>query len=277
MKQHTIAFIGAGNMARSLIGGLISDGYQPALIIAADPDRIRLQDLENEFSIRTGMHNTSAVESANIVVIAVKPQVVERVAPEIAAALSRTDKLVISIAAGIRMVTLSRWLGQGTPLVRAMPNTPALVQSAATVLYANPAVSAEQRDIAESIMRAVGLTLWIDDETLMDAVTALSGSGPAYFFLVMEVLEQAGRKLGLPPETARLLTLQTAFGATKMALESGVDSATLRAQVTSPGGTTERALGTLREGGIEGLFERALKAARDRSIELSEKLGDHHG
>jgi len=264
-------------MARNLIGGLISDGYQPALIIAADPDRIRLQDLENEFSIRTGMHNTSAVESADIVVIAVKPQVVERVAPEIAAAFGRTDRLVMSIAAGIRMATLSRWFGQGTPLVRAMPNIPALVQSAATVLYANPAVSAEQRDIAESIMRAVGLTLWIDDETLMDAVTALSGSGPAYFFLVMEVLEQAGRKLGLPPETARLLTLQTAFGAAKMALESGVDSATLRAQVTSPGGTTERALGTLREGGIEDLFERALKAARDRSIELSEKLGDHHG
>ncbi|MBK8163624.1 MAG: pyrroline-5-carboxylate reductase [Gammaproteobacteria bacterium] len=277
MKQHTIAFIGAGNMARSLIGGLISDGYQPARIIAADPDQLRLQDLEQEFAIRTSTHNTSAVESADIVVIAVKPQVVERVAPEIGSALGRKDKLVISIAAGIRTATLSQWLGQGTPLVRAMPNTPALVQSAATVLYANHAVSTEQRDVAESVMRAVGLTLWIDDESLMDAVTALSGSGPAYFFLMMEVLEQAGRKLGLPPETARLLTLQTAFGATKMALESGVDSATLRVQVTSPGGTTERALSVLRDGGIEGLFERALKAARDRSVELSEKLGEHHG
>lgn len=276
MNRQTIAFIGAGNMARSLIGGLISDGYPPAGIIATDPDRQRLLDLGNDLGIRTDTRNAAAAEAADVTVIAVKPQVVEQIATEIGAALG-PGKLVVSIAAGIRVESLARWLGQETALVRAMPNTPALVQSAATVLYANPRVSATQRDTAESILRAVGLTLWIEDEELMDAVTALSGSGPAYFLLVMETLEQVGRKLGLPPGTARLLTLQTAFGAAKMALESGADSSALRAQVTSPGGTTERAIGVLRQGGIEDLFERALKAARERSIELSRMLGEHHG
>ncbi|MCC6303426.1 MAG: pyrroline-5-carboxylate reductase [Gammaproteobacteria bacterium] len=276
MNRQTIAFIGAGNMARSLICGLIGDGYPPASIIATDPDRQRLHDLANDLGIGTDARNAAAAAAADVTVIAVKPQVVERIAAEIGAALG-PGKLVVSIAAGIRVESLARWLGQDTALVRAMPNTPALVQSAATVLYANPRVSAGQRDIAESILRAVGLTLWIEDEDLMDAVTALSGSGPAYFFLVMETLEQTGRKLGLPPATARLLTLQTAFGAAKMALESGVDSAALRAQVTSPGGTTERAIGVLMQGGLEDLFERALKAARERSIELSRMLGEPHG
>lgn len=276
MKQQTIAFIGAGNMARSLIGGLISDGYSAARIIATDPDRVKLRSLESDLGIRTDSRNSAAAETADIIVIAVKPQVVEQIAPELGAAIG-AHKLVISIAAGIRVESLARWLGREAALVRAMPNTPALVQSAATALYANPRVSAEQRDIAESILRAVGLTLWIDDEGLMDAVTALSGSGPAYFFLIMEILEQIGCKLGLPAGEARLLTLQTAFGAAKMALESGVDSSALRAQVTSPGGTTERAINALRQGGIEDLFEHALKAARDRSIELSRMLGEHHG
>lgn len=277
MKPHTIAFIGAGNMARSLIGGLIADGYDPGRIIAADPDQKRLQHLQVDFGIGTNAHNAAAAEAADIVVIAVKPQTVERVAAEIASGPGVAHKLVISIAAGIRIDALERWLGQQAALVRAMPNTPALVQSAATVLYANARVTTAQRDTAESILRAVGLALWIEQEDLMDAVTALSGSGPAYFFLVMEALEQAGRKLGLPAETARLLTLQTAFGAAKMALESEVESSTLRTQVTSPGGTTERAIGVLQEGGLEDLFERALAAARKRSVELSELLGEHHG
>jgi pyrroline-5-carboxylate reductase len=277
MKSHIIAFIGAGNMARSLIGGLISDGYDRERVIAADPDQKRLQDLKTDFGIKTSLDNTAAADAADIVVIAVKPQLVAHVAPEISDRPDLAHKLVISIAAGIRSATLERWLGQEVALVRAMPNTPALVQSAATVLYANARVTRAQRDTAESILRAVGLTLWIEQEDLMDAVTALSGSGPAYFFLVMEALEQAGRKLGLPAETARLLTLQTAFGAAKMALESGVESATLRTQVTSPGGTTERAIGVLKDGGLEELFERALAAARKRSVELSEMLGERHG
>jgi pyrroline-5-carboxylate reductase len=277
MKQHTIAFIGAGNMARSLIGGLIADGYPAAHITAADPDRQRRQDLQNDFGIRTEAANTQAAEAADVIVLAVKPQTIEQVAGEIKAQLRGTARLVISIAAGIRIGALEHWLGNETALVRAMPNTPALVQSAATVLCANSRVTAPQRDMAESILRAVGLTLWIEQETLMDAVTALSGSGPAYFFLVMEAMEQAGHKLGLPAETARLLTLQTAFGAAKMALESGTASSTLRTQVTSPGGTTERAIGVLQAGHLEDLFERALTAAQKRSVELSELLGEKHG
>jgi pyrroline-5-carboxylate reductase len=277
MKQHTIAFIGAGNMARSLIGGLIADGYPAARITAADPDQRRLQDLQGDFGIRTSASNIQAAENAGIIVLAVKPQAIEQVAREIRPQSRGTPRLVISIAAGIRISALERWLGDEVALVRAMPNTPALVQSAATVLCANDRVNPPQRDMAESILRAVGLTLWIEQETLMDAVTALSGSGPAYFFLVMEAMERAGCKLGLPAETARLLTLQTAFGAAKMALESSAASSILRTQVTSPGGTTERAIGVLQAGRLEDLFERALAAAQERSIELSELLGENHG
>lgn len=264
-------------MARSLIGGLLADGYHPDRITASDPEPGQLTAVQSDFGIKVSAHNAPAAEAADIVLIAVKPQMVERVAAEIRPLVDRTQKLVISVAAGIRIGALERWLGHGTALVRAMPNTPALVQSAATVLYANARVTPAQRNMAESILRSVGLTLWIDEEPLMDAVTALSGSGPAYFFLVMEAMEQAGRKLGLPAETARLLTLQTAFGAAKMALESGVASSTLRSHVTSPGGTTERAINVLQEGRLQALFERALAAAHERSVELSDMLGEKNG
>ena len=210
---------------------------------------------------------------ADVVVLAVKPQVVRQVAEELAETIRKRQPLVISIAAGIRCDSLQTWLGGDVALVRSMPNTPALIQSAASVLYATPQVNASQREKAESLLRAVGLTQWVDDEALMDAVTALSGSGPAYFFLVMEAMEDAAKTLGLPEETARLLTLQTAFGAARMALESSDSSATLRSKVTSPGGTTERAVAVLEEGGIRALFQRTLAAARDRSIEISTDLG----
>jgi pyrroline-5-carboxylate reductase len=167
---------------------------------------------------------------------------------------------------------LRDWLGRDTAIVRTMPNTPALVQSGATALYANPAVSEEQRNLAESIMRAVGLALWVDDESMMDAVTALSGSGPAYFFLLMEALTSAGSRLGLPEDTARLLTLQTAFGAAKMALESAEDAAQLRRRVTSPGGTTERAIGEFQKNNFEGIVLQALQAAASRSRELADEF-----
>jgi len=155
-----------------------------------------------------------------------------------------------------------------------MPNTPALVRSGATALYANPAVSGERRQLAESVLRAVGLTVWVEEEGLLNSVTALSGSGPAYFFLIMEVLENAGVSLGLSQRQARLLTLETAFGAAKMALESDESAAMLRARVTSPGGTTERAIAVLQEGGLEALFSTALAAAKQRADELGDWLGD---
>ena len=272
-KNSTIAFIGGGNMARSLIGGLIAGGFDARNIWVADPNEEQRDALRQRFEVHAVTANQKAIEQAEVVILAVKPQVLKEVATDLAQAAQRRKPLVISVAAGIRTVSLETWLGGDLPIVRTMPNTPALVGSGATALYANERVSPPQRSLAESIMRAVGLALWLDDEARMDAVTALSGSGPAYFFLVMEAMESAGRDLGLPPETARLLTLQTAFGAAKMALESSEDSATLRARVTSPGGTTERAIQILQEGKIKELFGKALAAAQERSVELAEVLG----
>ena len=274
MTQPNLSFIGGGNMARSLIGGLIADQWPADRIQATDPNAEQRNRLAASFDIRTGSDNSVAVSTADVVVLAVKPQVMQSVANDIAAAVQQKQPLVISIAAGIRATDLDRWLGGQVALVRCMPNTPALVQSGATALFANTRVSAAQRDLAESILRAVGLTLWLDDEALMDAVTALSGSGPAYFFLMLEALQAAGEQLGLPADAARLLALQTAFGAAKMALESEEDPATLRQRVTSPGGTTERALKTLEDGGLRELMARALTAARDRSRELADQLGN---
>ncbi|UCE75908.1 MAG: pyrroline-5-carboxylate reductase [Gammaproteobacteria bacterium] len=273
MKKTQLAFIGAGNMARSLVGGLIADGWDAALISVSDPDEAQLAALRSRFPVHTETRNRELVESSEVVVLAVKPQVIREVARDLAEAVQTRRPLVISVAAGVRAADLQRWLGGNCALVRCMPNTPALVQSGATALFATETVSDSQKDVAESILRAVGLALWIESEDLMDAVTALSGSGPAYFLLVMEALQEAGEALGLSHKTAHLLSLQTAFGAAKMALESSEDVATLRQQVTSPGGTTERALAVLEDGGLRELFNQALTAARDRSRELAEQLG----
>ncbi|RDH82063.1 MAG: pyrroline-5-carboxylate reductase [endosymbiont of Escarpia spicata] len=273
MKLNSITFIGGGNMAASLISGLVADGYDPTHITASDPNKERLAQLAANYAIRTETDNDAAVQNADIVVLAVKPQVLESVVRDVAGAIWRHQPLVISIAAGVREAALREWLGEDIALVRTMPNTPAMIQSGASGLHASENVSDIQKDQAESILRAVGLTCWVTDESQMDAVTALSGSGPAYFFLVMEAMEAAAIKMGLEAETARLLTLQTALGAARMAMESKDSPATLREKVTSPGGTTERALGILQEGGLPALFEQALNGARDRSQELSEILG----
>lgn len=273
MHQRTIAFIGGGNMARSLISGLIADGYDADRIWVTDPAEAKLAELHGRFSVRTTASNIEAAGAADVVALAVKPQTLKGVAETLATTVQAAKPLIISIAAGVRERDIQRWLGGGLAIVRTMPNTPALVQGGATALYANPAVSEEQRDLAESILRAVGLTVWVNDEALMDTVTALSGSGPAYFFLVMEALEKAAVQLGLPRDTARLLTLQTAFGAAKMALESAEDAATLRARVTSPGGTTEQALAVLERNRIREILEEALRAAHARSRELATLLG----
>jgi len=274
MSSSTIAFIGGGNMAASLIGGLIADDYDARRIIASDPDREKLATLAARFGIQSARDNQDAIARADVVLLAVKPQMMEQVAGSLAATIQQCRPLVISIAAGVREQDLQRWLGGGLALVRTMPNTPAMLQAGATVLHASEQVSDTQKSLAESILRAVGLTRWVDDESMMDAVTALSGSGPAYFFLVMEALEQAGLTMGLSAETARLLTLQTALGAARMAIESSDSPATLRQRVTSPGGTTERALQTLDEGKLRELFVQALGDARDRSVELSKMLGE---
>lgn len=275
MHNKTIAFIGGGNMATALIGGLIANGGNSANIWVSDPHLERRDYLGSQFGINTCdvVQNSMLAEKADALVLAVKPQVLRDVCLTIADSAQQHQPLVMSIAAGVRLHDIERWLGDAIPVIRTMPNTPALVQSGATALIANDLVSDEQHELAEGIMRAVGLALWIDSEQQMDAVTALSGSGPAYLFLIMEALEQAAIKLGLKEESARLLALQTAFGAAKMALESNDDCATLRQRVTSPGGTTERALAVLEENNLRSIFEQALEAARDRSIELADQLG----
>lgn len=273
MQHIKIGFIGGGNMAASLIGGLIADGTTPSQIRVAEPDAERGQSLQQQFAIQLAADNMALVAESDVVVLAVKPQVLSTVCQQIAGAVEGKRPLIISVAAGIRIGDIDRWLGDDNAIVRTMPNTPALVQCGATALYANCRVDDRQREIAERIMRAVGLTQWLENEPLMDAVTALSGSGPAYFFLVIEALEQAGCKLGLSAESSRVLALQTAFGAAKMALESNESSEELRRRVTSPGGTTERAIGILEQGDLRGLFERALTGARDRAQELAEELG----
>lgn len=275
MKNIKITFIGGGNMTCSLIGGLLSDGYEAKKIYVSDPNNERTAALHVNFpGINTTNSNETAVQDADIVVFAVKPQIFKATTQALSKTLSASKTLVLSVAAGIKESDINRWLGNHHPIVRTMPNTPAFVQSGATALYANSYTSTEQCNQAESIMRAVGLTLWVDNEEQMNAVTALSGSGPAYFFLVMEAMEKAGINLGLTQETARLLTLQTAFGAAKMALESNESSEALRTRVTSPGGTTEQAINTLVDGEILDLFDNALKAAHTRSIELAKILGD---
>lgn len=271
--MNNISFIGGGNMARSLIGGLIADGRSAATITVSDSNDAQLLALQQQFQVNTTLSNREAAANADILILAVKPQVMRAVCTELQEAVQRTKPLIVSIAAGIREQEIDRWLGGNLAIVRAMPNTPALIQTGATALHANPLVSAEQRNSAETILRAVGLALWVPEERMMDAVTALSGSGPAYLFLFIEALEEAGRALGLPQQTTHLLALQTAFGATKMALESPEDCATLRRRVTSPGGTTEQAIRAFEEGGIRPLVEKALRAAANRSEELAQQLG----
>ncbi|MES9859392.1 MAG: pyrroline-5-carboxylate reductase [Candidatus Thiodiazotropha sp. 4PDIVS1] len=278
MKNDKITFIGGGNMATSLIGGLIADDYDCNAITVSDPDTDKLSQLAARYGVTTEPDNEQAVQQAQIVVLAVKPQILESVALNLAKSLQLSKPLIISIAAGITATDLENWLGGNQVVVRSMPNTPAMIQSGATGLYASPEVNESQRNQAESILRAVGLTRWVEDESLIDAVTAVSGSGPAYFFLVMEAIEESAKSMGLDEESARLLTLQTALGAARMAIESSDSPAMLRQKVTSPGGTTEQALGILEKGGLRELFKDALQGAKERSHELSNILGrNDHG
>ncbi len=272
MTGSSIAFIGGGNMAGSMICGLIARGQDPATIRVADPDP---QCRERLAALGATAHtaNAEAADGADIVVLAVKPQQLRAVCRDISAAVVHHNALVISIAAGIGTASLHSWLGEGTAIVRCMPNTPALLQASATVLYATATTNAAQRAQADRILGSIGSVVWVEDEDAMHAVTALSGSGPAYFFLVMEAMQTAGENLGLDPVLARALTAQTALGAARMALESGVEVTELRRRVTSPGGTTERALRVLEERGLRRIFESALEAASNRSRELADELG----
>jgi pyrroline-5-carboxylate reductase len=266
-----ILFIGGGNMAAAIIGGLIAKGWPAASLCAVDVVPAALEALRSRYGIRTAVDGAAEARQADCVVLAVKPQQLREVAISLAPAMN--GRLVLSIAAGIRGADLARWLGGQARVVRAMPNTPALVGAGISGLYALPGVSDGDRRNAESVLAAVGETFWVEDEPALDAVTAVSGSGPAYVFYFIEALEQAARELGLPADSARRSALATFAGAVKLALADGSDPAVLRARVTSKGGTTERAIALLDEAGVKAAMARAVQGARQRAIEMGDELG----
>lgn len=269
-----ICFIGGGNMATALIGGLLGKGFSAQQISVVEINADNRARLQRDFSVRAFDNIAEGVEGSQIIVFAVKPQQLREVAQQLAPLLR--EQLLISIAAGIRAVDLARWCNTQA-IVRAMPNTPALIRSGMTGLYALPAVSAAQHEQAQNILAAVGETLWLKDEAMLDAVTAISGSGPAYFFYFIEALEQAGKELGLPEPMARKLALETALGAAKLAQESTENPATLRARVTSRNGTTERALLSMEANHVKQHIIAAAQAAAARSREMGDELGGASG
>ena len=271
MTQDRITFIGAGNMATSLIGGLLATGRAPGSIAAADPDPAQLSRV-GELGVMTTQDNVKAVADAAVVVLAVKPQVLRTVVTDLAATLN-DDQLLLSIAAGVPAGAITRWAGAQLGVVRCMPNTPALFGAGMAAMFANEYVTPQQRAQASGIAEAVGDAVWVDTESQIDAVTAVSGSGPAYFFYLMEAMIAAGIELGLDPETARQLTLQTARGAAVMAIQSEAAPAQLRRNVTSPGGTTEAALNIFESNGLAATIRSALVAAARRSQELADEFG----
>nr|WP_051527501.1 pyrroline-5-carboxylate reductase [Balneatrix alpica] len=271
VSQATLAFIGAGNMASAIIAGLVNNDYPAEFILATNRTPGKLHALKEQYGIRTGSDNLSAAREAQVVVLSVKPQIMREVASSLRAALSHKP-LIISVAAGISLEALNHWLGEDLPIVRAMPNTPSQLGVGACGLYANPHASAVQKTLAERIMQAVGTTLWVDKEELIDAVIAVSGSGPAYFFLFMEAMVEAGVKLGLTQQQALDLAGQTALGAARMVQESGLPPAELRRRVTSPKGTTEQAILTFEQQGLRQLTLEAMRACATRAKTLAAEL-----
>ncbi|MGZ8164708.1 MAG: pyrroline-5-carboxylate reductase [Methylobacter sp.] len=271
MKTNKIGFIGGGNMATSLISGLIASGHSPRQLWVSDINPEILESLAANLNVNTSTSNEAVIDQVDVVVLAVKPQALRDVAINAATSIQRRKLLVVSIAAGITQNSLNHWLGHETAIVRCMPNTPALVLTGATAMYANTQVTAEQRTLAENILRSVGIALWVEKESELDAVTAVSGSGPAYYFLLMEAMEKAALELGLNEVTARLLVQQTALGAAKIALESPESPEQLRRRVTSPGGTTQQAIEAFEQGGFTELVSKAIHAAHNRSIEMSKQ------
>jgi pyrroline-5-carboxylate reductase len=270
MNTDILAFIGGGQMARALIGGLVAGGLDARTIRVADPVAVQRESIRRDFpGVAAVADNAAAAAGASTWVLAVKPQQMREACAGLEGLAAQQRPLVISVAAGIRLAELSAWLGAGVPVVRCMPNRPALLRAGITALVAGAGVGAAERERAGALMGAAGACEWIDDESLMDAVTAVSGSGPAYLFLLVEMLESAACAEGLPPATARRLAVETIHGAARMVRELGEEPSVLREQVTSKGGTTAAALAVLEAAGIREIFARAVRAARLRSQELA--------
>lgn len=256
-------------MAHAIIGGMLENGFNAGNIWVSAPEDQELQALRQHFSINMTTDNSHCAQQAELVILAVKPQVMAEVCRGIAPVLQNTRPLVISIAAGLTTDTLDGWLGGNLPIARVMPNTPSLVGKGAAGLFANDQVNESQRQQVEAIFNSIGTALWVSEETLLHAVTALSGSGPAYFFLMLEALEEAATQAGIAPETARQLAIQTMAGAAEMARTSEHDPAQLKRNVMSPGGTTEQAINTFEDGGLRELVAKAFQAALTRSETMS--------
>ena len=272
-NKTVIGFIGAGNMAYALIKGLLSDGFEAKNINVSDANPELLEKRSSELGVTVQPDNVSLLTNSDIVVFAVKPQVLSVVCHELKNKAS-SDQLFVSIVAGIKSKDINRWLGGDFALVRTMPNTPALFQSGVTGLYANELVNDIQKESVNFLLSAVGECFWVNEENLLDAITAISGSGPAYFFLMMQSMKQAAMALGLDEDTADALSIKTSLGASIMATNSGKDSRTLRAEVTSPNGTTQSAIETFQDQNFEGIVAAATRAAYDRARELSQELGN---
>ena len=272
MSSIKIGFIGGGNMARSLIGGLIANGACGNNIAVSEPEVTLREQLAKDFGVNAHAGNASAAKGADVIVFAVKPQILQKVLTPLANLIAEAQPLLISVAAGVTASSIERWIGGHAALIRVMPNTPALIGAGISALYANHNVGDDQRALAENIVAAVGKAVWIKDENLMDAVTAVSGSGPAYFFYMMQAIIDAAVREGLDKETARLLAIETALGAARLALESTENPGILQKQVTSPGGTTEAAIQVLNDYGVRKTLQKAVSAARARGSELAKFL-----
>jgi pyrroline-5-carboxylate reductase len=273
MSNKHLAILGGGSMGRALIGGMLRRGTRPEHITVGESSPAAREALSADFGVQSTADNAAAVEPASVIVVAVKPQIAGAVLAPLQPALQRARPVVISIAAGIRLAALESWCGAGVPVVRAMPNRPALVGAGATGLFAPASVAAEHRKVAERVMQAVGEVIWVAAEDDLDVVTALSGSGPAYFFLLAELLTQGAIDLGLDPEAARRLAIATLHGAGQLAHSGDGDLARMRAEVTSKGGTTEAAVKAFEAADLRGSVARALEAAMRRSRELAAQFG----
>jgi len=273
MQHRKITFIGAGNMAGSIISGLVKDGYPADYICASAPSLANTQKLAQQYAIKISQDNVQAVNNSDVIVLGVKPQIMA----DVCQALAQQDcdfsnKLVISIAAGISVQRLQSLLGDDTAIIRTMPNTPSLLQKGMTGLFASKQVNKEDKQFANELMSAVGETVWVENESMINAIIAASGSAPAYFFLFMEAMQNKAMEMGFSKEQARLLVLQSALGSAEMVKQNAdIELATLRNNVTSKGGTTAQAISTFEQLGLSETVAKAMQAAADRGAEM-EKL-----